>query len=53
VAPDTPFKEVVEQLVHEDVGSVPVVDQRGKVIGLITEADLMSRRWPGACSTWV
>ena len=43
VAPDTPFKEVVERLVDEDVGSVPVVDERGKLVGLITEADLICK----------
>jgi CBS domain-containing protein len=43
VAPDTPFKEVVERLIHGDVGSVPVVDQGGKVVGLITEADLICK----------
>jgi CBS domain-containing protein len=43
VAPDTPFKEVVERLIHGDVGGVPVVDEVGKVVGLITEADLIAK----------
>jgi CBS domain-containing protein len=43
VAPDTPFKEVVERLICGEVSSVPVVDGRGKLIGLITEADLMCK----------
>jgi CBS domain-containing protein len=43
VAPDTPFKEVVERLVRAGVSSLPVVDTQGKLIGLITEADLISK----------
>ncbi len=43
VAPDTPFKEVVERLVHAEVSSLPVVEADGKIVGLITEADLISK----------
>jgi CBS domain-containing protein len=43
VTPDTPFKEVVEHLVRSDVSSVPVVDARGQLVGLITEADLIAK----------
>ena len=43
VAPDTPFKDVVERLVRSGVSSLLVVDEEGKLIGLISEADLMSK----------
>ena len=43
VAPDTPFKEVVERLIGSDVGSVPVVNDAGKLVGLVTEADLIAK----------
>ena len=43
VAPDTPFKDVVERLVRSGVSSLLVVDGEGKLIGLISEADLMSK----------
>ena len=43
VAPETPFKEVVERLVRAEVSSLPVVDPNGKLLGLITEADLISK----------
>lgn len=43
VAPDTPFKEVVDRLLRAGVSSLPVVDAEGKLIGLITEADLISK----------
>ncbi len=43
VTPDTPFKEVVERLVRADVSSLPVVDANDELVGLITEADLISK----------
>jgi len=43
VAPQTPYKEVVEQLVRPDVSSVPVVDADAGLLGLITEADFISK----------
>jgi CBS domain-containing protein len=43
VGPDTPFKEVVERLVRADVSSLPVVGPDGRLLGLITEADLISK----------
>jgi CBS domain-containing protein len=43
VTPDTPFKEVVERLVHSAVSSLPVVNDRGELVGLITEADLIAK----------
>jgi CBS domain-containing protein len=43
VSPDTPFKEVVERLVRSQVSSLPVVDSHGALVGIITEADLISK----------
>lgn len=43
VRADTPFKEVVEILVEHGVSGVPVVDTGGRVVGLVTEADLVSK----------
>src|SRR6516225_1853798 len=37
--PESPCKEVVERLVRSDVSRLPVVNDRGKLVGLITEAD--------------
>jgi len=48
VTPDTPFKEVVERLVRADVSSLPVVDGNDNLVGLITEADLISKEAYGA-----
>jgi CBS domain-containing protein len=43
VTPDTPFKELVERLVDCDVSGLPVVDETGKLVGIVTEADLVSK----------
>lgn len=43
VRPDTPFKDVVDCLVTSGVSGVPVVDDRGRVVGIITEADVVSK----------
>jgi CBS domain-containing protein len=41
--PDTSFKEIVERMVRHEVSSVPVVDARGSLVGLISEADLICK----------
>jgi CBS domain-containing protein len=43
VRADTPFKEVVELLVERRISGVPVVDADDRLLGLVTEADLMSK----------
>jgi CBS domain-containing protein len=41
--PDTTFGELVELLLGHDVSGLPVVDADGRVIGIVTEADLVDR----------
>lgn len=43
VAADTPFKDVVDLLVEHRISGVPVVDDEGHLLGIVTEADLMSK----------
>lgn len=43
VREDTSFKEIVELLLEHRVSGVPVVDRDGRLVGLVTEADLMSK----------
>jgi CBS domain-containing protein len=43
VHPDTPIHEVVTLLLDRALRSVPVVDDREQVIGIITDGDLLSR----------
>jgi CBS domain-containing protein len=43
VREDTPFKEVVDLLVEHRISGVPVVDGDGKLLGIVTEADLVCK----------
>jgi CBS domain-containing protein len=41
VGPATPFKELVARLANHRVSAVPVVDDAGLVLGVVSEADLL------------
>jgi CBS domain-containing protein len=41
VGPETPLKEVAELLVERKISGVPVVDARGGVLGVVSEADFL------------
>ena len=41
VGPATPFKEIVARLAEHRVSAVPVVDDDGRVLGVVSEADLL------------
>lgn len=41
VREDTPFKELAAALARSRVGGFPVIDQAGKVIGVVSETDLV------------
>jgi CBS domain-containing protein/nucleotide-binding universal stress UspA family protein len=43
VRPETPLAEVVDLLLRRDVKAVPVVDEHGRVVGMITGGDLLRR----------
>ncbi|WP_030664731.1 CBS domain-containing protein [Streptomyces rimosus] len=40
-SPDTPFKEVADLLARHAISGVPVVDRDDKVLGVVSETDLM------------
>ncbi|MFE1293977.1 CBS domain-containing protein [Streptomyces sp. NPDC058731] len=40
----TPFKEVARLLAHHRISGLPVVDEDEKVVGVISETDLMARQ---------
>jgi CBS domain-containing protein len=42
--PNTSYKELVELLATRRVSAVPVVDDRGHVVGVVSEADLLCKR---------
>jgi CBS domain-containing protein len=41
VRPETPLKEVARQLVEHRISGLPVTDAEGRVLGVISEADLL------------
>ncbi|MFE0464372.1 CBS domain-containing protein [Kitasatospora sp. NPDC058965] len=43
VRPGTPFKELVRLMLENEINSVPVVDEQGRPVGLVSEADLVHR----------
>ncbi|HLT70418.1 MAG TPA: CBS domain-containing protein [Acidimicrobiales bacterium] len=43
VGPEATFAEVVDTLLDNDVGGVPVVDGAGRLLGVVTEADLVAK----------
>lgn len=43
VRPETPLAEVVELLLRRDVKALPVVDERRRVVGIVTGGDLLGR----------
>jgi CBS domain-containing protein len=43
-SPDTPYKQLVQLLAEHQVSAVPVVDGRGHVLGVVSEADLLLKR---------
>ena len=43
VQPQTPIKEAIQLLAERRISGLPVVDGEGKLVGVITESDLMWR----------
>ncbi|HXR37287.1 MAG TPA: DUF190 domain-containing protein [Candidatus Binataceae bacterium] len=43
VHPDSPITQVIEILLDKDFTAVPVVDDAGKVVGMISDSDLLTR----------
>ncbi|HEY6417691.1 MAG TPA: DUF190 domain-containing protein [Candidatus Binataceae bacterium] len=43
VHPDSPIAQVVELLLTKDFTAVPVVDDQGKVVGMVSDNDLLTR----------
>jgi CBS domain-containing protein len=48
VKPNTKVQEVAEILVTKQISGMPVVDDSGKVVGMISEGDLLRRSAEGA-----
>jgi len=43
VRPETPVPEVVRLLVERHISGAPVVDETGRLVGIVTEADLLPK----------
>jgi CBS domain-containing protein len=41
VEPDRPLKDVAETMLHHGISTVPVVDQSGEIVGILSETDLL------------
>ncbi len=41
VRPDTPLDEAARSMMAEKIGALPVVDEEGKLVGLVTQHDLL------------
>ena len=44
VAPETTFKDCVEMLGVHRVGALPVIDPAGRLLGILTESDLLQKQ---------
>lgn len=43
VTPETPVPEIARRLLERRIGAVPVVDPEGRVVGIVSEGDLVRR----------
>jgi len=43
VTPETPFRRLLDLLWLNEVSALPVVDERGVLLGIVTETDLLAR----------
>ncbi|HLO84467.1 MAG TPA: CBS domain-containing protein [Nostocaceae cyanobacterium] len=41
VSPETPLKEAIQILAEKRISGLPVIDAQGKLVGIISETDLM------------
>ena len=42
--PDTPFKDLVTTMAEQGIGAVPVVDDNGRPVGVVSEADALAKQ---------
>jgi CBS-domain-containing membrane protein len=52
VAPETPVREAARLMADHGVSGLPVVDAEGKVVGMVSEGDLILREKPRARLPW-
>ena len=43
VSPDTPVQEIADLMIQKRISSVPVVDRAGRLVGIVSDGDLIRR----------
>jgi CBS domain-containing protein len=43
VGPDAPFVQIVDALLVNDISGVPVTDDDGRLLGVVSEADVVTK----------
>lgn len=43
VPPETPYKQLIMLMAEHDISALPVVDASGRMVGIVSEADLLRR----------
>jgi CBS domain-containing protein len=41
---DTPYKRLIEMMLERRVSGIPIVDERARLLGIVTEADLVDKQ---------
>ncbi|WP_439381073.1 CBS domain-containing protein [Amycolatopsis lexingtonensis] len=52
VSPQTPFKDIAELLTGNGISAVGVLDKRGALVGIVSEADLLPHLWDSPKPRW-
>ena len=47
VRPETTVKEIAELMAQRRISGIPVVDETGELVGILSETDLLHRAEPG------
>lgn len=50
LSPDTPLSEVIDLIVRQRIGAVPVVGERSEVLGIITSGDALDQMLRGSAT---
>ncbi len=46
VTPDTPVREIAKTMCFNKISGMPVVDENGKIVGLVSEKDVLHSMFP-------
>ncbi len=49
ISPEIPVTEAIHQMVDRNIGSLVVLDSKGKMIGIVTERDILRASYKYAC----